>query len=165
MKVTIKSFMLLFMLAAFTTNLTAQQRAQNPDRMRAQMQEQMQQNRQGMGNHHMQLMARLDLTEDQKNQIQEWHLAQQKNMMTQRASIKEKRARLQNLRIADSYNENAVNAVIDEISELQAAMMKQRASHQQKIRELLTDEQRVKFDLFHQNPGKMMHNKNRNRNK
>lgn len=162
MKVTIKSFVLLFLLAAFSTNLTAQQRAQNPDRMRAQMQERMHQNQQGIGNHHIQLMARLNLSEEQKKQIQEWHLDQQKVMMTQRASIKEKRAQLQTLKIADNYNESAVNDLIDEISELQSEMMKQRASHQQMIREILTDEQRVKFDLFHQNAGKMMRHKNRN---
>jgi len=167
MKVTIKSFVLLFLMAAFSTNLTAQQRAQNPDRTRAQMQERMhermQQNQHGMGNHHMQLMARLDLSEEQKKQIQEWHLDQQKEMMTHRASMKQKYAQLQALKIADNYNESAVNDVIEEISELHASMMKQRASHQQNIREILTNEQRVKFDLFHQNAGKMMHHKNRNK--
>lgn len=163
MKVIIKSFALLFLLAAFSTNLTAQQRAQNPDRMRAQMHERMQQNQHGMGNHHMQLMAKLDLSEEQKNQIQEWHLDQQKEMMNHRASLKAKYAQLQTLKIADNYNESAVNDVIEEISELQTAMMKQRASHQQNIREILTDEQRVKFDLFHQNAGKMMHHKPRNK--
>lgn len=158
MKVTIKSFVLLFLMAAFSTNLTAQQRAHNPDRM----QERMQQNQKGMGNHHMQLMAKLDLSEEQKNQIQEWHLDQLKEMMTQIASIKEKYAQLQTLKIADNYNENAVNDLIEEISELKSAMMKQRASHQQNIREILTDEQRVKFDLFHQNAGKIMRHKSRN---
>jgi protein CpxP len=163
MKVTIKSILLLFLMAGFSTNLIAQQRTQNPDRMRAQMHERMQQNNQGMNNHHMQLMAKLDLTEDQKATIQKMHVAQQKEIMTHKANIKEKHAQLQVLKIADNYDQNAINNVIDEISDLQATMMKQRAEHQQSIRETLTEEQRVKFDLFHQNASKIMRHKMKNK--
>jgi len=60
--------------------------------------------------------------------------------------ISEKRARLEVLQTADKPDTREINKVIDEIAAVQAQEMKAQAANRQKIKSLLTEEQRAIFD-------------------
>jgi Spy/CpxP family protein refolding chaperone len=92
-----------------------------------------------------------DLTEKQQEQIKTLRLEHMQAMKSLRNELGEKKARLRTLTTSDKVNMTEVNKVIDDIGRLQTQMMKLRVQHQQSIRELLTDEQRVFFDS-HQPP-------------
>jgi Spy/CpxP family protein refolding chaperone len=61
----------------------------------------------------------------------------------------EKKARLRTLSTGVKVDMDKINRVIEDFGEMRTEMMKMRAQHRQDIRELLTDEQRVMFDLHH----------------
>lgn len=87
------------------------------------------------------------LTADQQKQIQDLRLKQQKESLQLSNELFEKRAQLRTLQQVDKPNMKSVNAKIDEISALQNKKMKQSAEHRNNVRNLLTDEQKVQFDL------------------
>jgi len=90
-----------------------------------------------------------DLTDAQKEKIEALRTQHMKDAMVLRNQIAEKRAKLNTLRIADKPNTNEINKIIDEIGSLRTKMMKMGESHRQKVRALLTDEQKVMFDRMH----------------
>jgi Spy/CpxP family protein refolding chaperone len=87
-----------------------------------------------------------DLTEDQKTRIEDLRIAHMKEMQNFRNQISEKRAHLTILQTADNVDMKAVNSTIDEITSLKNKQMKSNAAHRQKVRSLLTDNQKVYFD-------------------
>lgn len=91
--------------------------------------------------------ARLDLTEDQTVEMDKLRTGHQKKMLPMRNQMQEKRARLNTLETESPANMKAINSLIDEMASLKADMMKERTAHQQSIRNVLTDEQRVQFDM------------------
>jgi len=93
----------------------------------------------------------LNLTEAQQAKITDLRLKHQKKKLQIRNLIDEKRARLQTLRLADNFDQKAINKIIDDMTKLKAKNMKQGIAHQQEVRTLLTEEQRMIFDLQKQN--------------
>lgn len=89
----------------------------------------------------------LNLSDEQKTQLEKLRLEHQKQMLPLRNELKEKEARLETLQTADKADMKAINAVIDEIGQIKTKMAKARAAHHQDIRNLLTEEQRIKFDM------------------
>lgn len=87
-----------------------------------------------------------DLTGDQQSQIQGLRTAQLKEMQGFRNQIGENRARYRTLMSADKSDQKTIEANIDEFTNLRNQMMKKQSAHQQAIRSLLTDEQKVLFD-------------------
>lgn len=87
-----------------------------------------------------------DLTDDQVAKIEKLHLQMIKEATPIKSVMKEKKARLHTLAIAEKVDMNAINSTIDEISTLQAKLMKIRAKYHQDVRALLTDDQRILFD-------------------
>ena len=140
MRRTIKTTLLLLILSGFGATLVAQTQ-QGRRGMRGQ-DGLWAQNRKAQG----QEMRIPDLTDEQKEAIQEIRITGQKEALPIRSTIAEKRARLQTLTTSEEYNEKEVNAMIDEIADLQADLVKLRESHRQKVRALLTDGQKVIFD-------------------
>ncbi len=94
-----------------------------------------------------------DLNEAQQKKIDELRIAHQKNMLKFRNQMGEKSAQLQTLRTAEKADMNAINKTIDEIGALKTQMMKEREDHRQQVRSVLTDSQRVQFDM-HRGYGK-----------
>jgi len=90
-------------------------------------------------------------TDEQKAKIKEIHLASYKEMQSLKNQMGELKAKQHTLSTSDKPDMAAINANIDEISKVQTKMMKIRAADHQKIRALLTDEQKMVFD------SKMMH--------
>ena len=91
-----------------------------------------------------------DLTDEQKEQIKDIHVESMEDMLALKNKIGEKTARLHTLQTAAKANMSEINKTIEEIGKLRTEMMKLKAASHQKIRSLLTDEQRVFFDVHHQ---------------
>ncbi|OEK05749.1 Spy/CpxP family protein refolding chaperone [Roseivirga misakiensis] len=87
-----------------------------------------------------------NLTEEQKEQLHSFRLESEKTSLPIRNEVAEKEARLKTLVTAESYNEKAVNKVIEEISELKTSLMKLKVAEGQKVKSILTEEQLVIFN-------------------
>lgn len=140
MRRAIKTTFLFLILSGVVGTLSAQ--PQNRRNMQPQQNRQIAQNERGQG----QQMRLPNLTEEQKEQIKAIKLDGQKEALPLRNEMMEKKARLRTLTTSEDYNEKSVNNTIDEISELEASLMKLRQNHRQEVREILTEEQRIVFD-------------------
>ena len=87
-----------------------------------------------------------DLTDEQKDQMQEIRLSTQKSLLPIKNELGENRAKLRTLTTADNPDMKAIDKLIDENGQLMASMMKIQASNHQKVRSLLTEDQRIVFD-------------------
>jgi Spy/CpxP family protein refolding chaperone len=89
-----------------------------------------------------------NLDEKQREELQKIRTEQTKERTQFRNQLMEKQAKLEVLQTAEKPDMREVNKVIDEIVAVQAQEMKAQAASRQKIRSLLTDEQRVRFDAM-----------------
>lgn len=87
-----------------------------------------------------------DLTPEQEKVIKKSKLSFQKEASQLKNQIAEKKARLRTLSTAEKPDQAAIDKIIDEIAALKAQLDKKRSRHQQEIRAVLTDEQKVIFD-------------------
>lgn len=87
-----------------------------------------------------------DLTEEQKEQIQNLRTEHMKIVLPLKNQLAEMQARLKTLSTAENEDMSQIDKTIEEMGELRILMMKEGAAHRQTIRRLLTDEQRVAFD-------------------
>lgn len=99
----------------------------------------------GQGLRWMESMS--DMTEDQKSKITDIHLEAKKNAAIHQSEMLVLRAELQQIRLKDPSNIKAINQKIDQITAKMATQMKAREAAHQKIRNLLTDDQKKVFDL------------------
>ena len=102
------------------------------------------------------------LNEEQREEMKKIRTEQLKERTQTRNLLREKRARLELLQTSDKPDMKEINKVIDEIAAVQAQAMKAKAADRQKIRSLLTEEQRVYFDAYTANRGNM-HPERKNR--
>lgn len=147
MKTLTKSILLIAIINLPGMAATAQQRMmlhRNSDRS-APVQRQMFSNM-DRSNNMLYMMWDLNLTDEQKEKIEAIRLKTQKEMLGIRNQLGEKQARLRTLTTGDTYNEREVNKVIEEIGALNTRKMKLHVSHRQEIRNLLDEQQRLKFD-------------------
>ena len=93
-------------------------------------------------------MLALNLTEDQVAKMKDLRTKNLKQMQPISNLMQEKRARMRTLTTAENINQNEIDKLIDEITGLSAKQMKLRVAHQQELRALLTEDQRVIFDSF-----------------
>ena len=96
--------------------------------------------------HHGKVMQLPDLTEQQKEQLKKIRTANMKEILPIRNTVAEKKAHLRSLQSAEKAEMNKINSTIDEISTLKTKIAKLRAENHQKVREILTDDQRIIFD-------------------
>ncbi len=89
------------------------------------------------------------LTDDQKGKIEKLKLPHHKEMMTLKNQLGEKKAQLRSLSTADKPDMAAINRLIDEMGAIKTTMMKKKSAFHQDVRALLTDEQRIQFDMHH----------------
>ena len=87
------------------------------------------------------------LTAEQSEAISALRGELQKELIMINNQLAELRAQLRTLEQVDKPNMRAVNSKIDEITSLQNKRMKVMSANRAKVRELLTDEQRVEYDL------------------
>ncbi len=88
-----------------------------------------------------------DLTEAQEKQMKTLRLEFMKNIMPVKNIIGEKKAKLHSLKSAEKADITAINKQIDEIGILKTQIEKEQAKLEQDIRKLLTEEQRLFFDM------------------
>lgn len=88
-----------------------------------------------------------DLTMEQKENIKAIRFATMKEMKPLRNELGEKEARYKTLSQADNADMDAINAQIDDISQLKVKITKLEAKAQQDIRAVLNDDQRAVYDM------------------
>lgn len=168
MKNIIKISVLSALLIGLTVDASAQQQNRMQNKANGDCQGQMMNRADRQGQNQQRMMAQLNLSEEQRAKIEQIHINGQKGMIPLRNNIQEKNAQLRSLKMSNEYDEEAANALIEEIGELRTAMMTMRTGHQQQVRQVLTEEQRVKFDTMIQRRGlnqrgqRMKNNGNRN---
>jgi Spy/CpxP family protein refolding chaperone len=95
----------------------------------------------------------LDLSEEQKEQIKKLRLEHQKAMLPIKNLFGEQKAKMQTLRTAEKVDLKAIDKLVDDMTGLRAKQMKMQVRHEQEVRSLLTEEQRIMFDT-HKNKRK-----------
>jgi len=104
-----------------------------------------------------------DLTDAQKTQIKDMRTANMKEMLPLRNELQEKQAHKRTISTGDNVKMSEINKTIDEIGAIKTNMAKKRATHRQNIRKILTDNQRVFFDMHSGNNKKRHGNKYKGR--
>lgn len=105
-----------------------------------------------------------DLSDEQEAQITELHNAHYAEVKTLKADLAILRAEKRKLMIADSPNAKAIDAKIDEMSEIQTQIQKKRVAHHLAVRNLLTPEQKVYYDMRRSSRKGKYDRSNRNKN-
>lgn len=107
-------------------------------------------NRPGMGmhfrGHHKKMPMLPNLTNDQKKQMKNIMLNTRKQVLPLQNQMREKRDHLRTLATADKTDMKAINQTIDKIGSLRTQITKDRVASVEKVRNLLTDDQRIIFD-------------------
>lgn len=88
----------------------------------------------------------LNLTDDQKTQIDKLRLEHQKEIIPLRNEVHSLQSEYNLLIIDDKVSEAKLKKQAENISTLRETLALKRALHQRQVRSLLTDEQKVKFD-------------------
>jgi Spy/CpxP family protein refolding chaperone len=86
------------------------------------------------------------LTDEQQKSIEQLRVKHIRKADLIRASIGEKQARMNTLRLAEKPDDKAIDQTIDEISKLRGDLMKEREAHQREVKALLNDDQKVFYD-------------------
>ncbi|SRR6056297_117577 len=96
-----------------------------------------------------------DLTEEQEAQIETLRIRHLKKMQSYRSEMDELRAERRSLFIKDDASESEINKNIDATTSLHNKMMKERVKHNQAVKALLTEDQKVYFNqhFMHQRKG------------
>lgn len=90
----------------------------------------------------------LNLTDEQKEAFKQNRLAMQKQLLPIQNELGEAEAHQKTLMTAEKPDLAAINKNIEKIGSLKVEMAKIRAKNHLAMRALLTEEQRVKFDMF-----------------
>jgi len=99
------------------------------------------------GRHMASMYGIPNLTEDQKKKLKELRTPLHKEILPLKNQLAEKKAHLKTLQTAEKADLKSINSTIDEMTLLQSQIMKKRAAHTQAIRAILTDDQRIAFDM------------------
>ena len=91
-------------------------------------------------------MERLDLTEDQQSKLKELQTAHYNTIKPLRAKLMETKARERTLLAQEEVDQKAVNALIDEETELLNQLKKLRIEHKLSVQDVLTDEQQMQLE-------------------
>ncbi len=104
-----------------------------------------------------------DLTEDQKEKINDLRIDMFKEIQPVRNQLGELRAAFHTLMTSDNPDTKAIEKNIDARTNLQAELMKSHARYRIAVSNLLTDDQRVIFNSPRPGRGPMMRGKQMNR--
>lgn len=107
-------------------------------------------------------MACLNLTEDQQATATAYFTEMQKEMTPLKLDLKEKKAQLDKLMIAENPNEKDIYSKAEEMSVIRLEMQKIKIDHQLKLRTILDADQKALFDANHTGRRKCQGKKGRN---
>lgn len=85
-------------------------------------------------------------TEEQQEKLKELRLESTKEIQPLRNELNELRAKQRTLTTAEKADIKAIDNNIEKMADVQVQIQKIRAKEHQKIRSMLSDEQRIKFD-------------------
>lgn len=88
----------------------------------------------------------LNLSEDQKSKIEKLRLEHLRETKDLRNQLEIKRAELNAAMTSDQPDKKQVNSLVSEINSLRSDRFEQKINHQMQVRELLDDEQKLRFD-------------------
>ena len=94
-----------------------------------------------------------NLSDEQKQKIEKLEVANQKELLQLTNLLQEKKSHLNTLETADNADLVAINTTIDDIVLSKGVIMKKEAAFKQDIRKILTEAQRLQFDLHNDNKG------------
>ncbi|MCF8331729.1 MAG: Spy/CpxP family protein refolding chaperone [Bacteroidales bacterium] len=95
---------------------------------------------------HMMCQNIPDLTDEQESQIEALRIQHLKSTTALRNQYQEKKARIRTLTTGDNINLGKAKTIAGEIGDLKAKMLENRIEHQNKIRNVLTEKQKIYFD-------------------
>ena len=101
----------------------------------------------GMYHHGGRDSWKASLTDEQSKQIDKLRLAYKQKSYLLKAKIKQAKIELAMLITSNDPKQKDIDKKIDEILKLKGEKMRLKASHKISVRKLLTEEQRVQFDL------------------
>jgi uncharacterized membrane protein len=90
-----------------------------------------------------------DLSEDQRERIEELRAAHAQEEISLASKIRIKRAELDALLLEEKPDRTAIHRKVDEIASLESAVRKEHIDTRLDIREVLTPQQRMRFDRGH----------------
>lgn len=99
------------------------------------------------------------LSPEQKKKIKDIRLKEKKQLIQINNQLSEKKMHLITLQTAEKPDMKAINKTIDELTALIGSKMKIKSNSTQQIREMLTEEQRVEFDMNKQLKSSSPHRK------
>ena len=99
--------------------------------------------------HHEEMMKELNLTEEQKVQMEAARKMHKEDVEPIKAELKIKEAKLKELKSQESPSIDEANSLIDEIHTLKAQKEKLKFVHHQQVNKILTPEQRIKMKELH----------------
>ncbi len=88
-----------------------------------------------------------DLTEDQQNSIETTRIQSNKRIVAYKADLEIKKAELRKMKIAENPSVEEMNRKVDEIAVIKSNMEKEKIAKDVAIREVLTPEQKAKYDM------------------
>lgn len=107
------------------------------------------------------MQAMLELTDEQADKIETIHLKASKSTIPIMSQMKVKQAELDQLMLADKPNRNTIIKKVQELEALKSELKVMNTLKRLDVRDLLTEEQRVKFDQMHLSRGFGHHNMGR----
>lgn len=151
-----KVLFLGFLLTGMTGAVLAQQgqRSEQMQQRMEQMRQHMEQMHQGMMQQRQNMQPRHrvmtlpGLTDEQREQIRQLHLDNQEAVLPLQNELGELRARLNTLSSAADASSGDVSQAADRIGAIQAEIIKRKMETHRKVRDVLTEEQRVVFDTW-----------------
>lgn len=114
----------IFALSLFTDSFAQMERMKMRERMRDRIEE------------------KLNLTDSQKDKIEELRINHQKKMIDLKANLEKKKVELRALRNSDKLNRGELLKLTKEISDIKNSMAVEMANHQMDIYELLDNNQK-----------------------
>ena len=104
--------------------------------------------RRGMnqGDHHKMMMEKLNLTDTQKEAVEELHFSHKREMIDLKASIEKKQLDKQELLSKGNYTRDDYLGKVTALSNAKDKMALAKANHRMDVYDLLTEEQRKTFD-------------------
>ena len=118
--------------------------------------------RRGMnqGDHHKMMMEKLNLTDTQKEAVEELHFSHKREMIDLKAALEKKKLDKQELFSKGNYTRDDYLGNVKSISDAKDIMAIAKANHRMDVYDLLTEEQRKTFDEM---KGRMGNKRNMNK--
>ncbi|NVK22152.1 MAG: Spy/CpxP family protein refolding chaperone [Kangiellaceae bacterium] len=95
--------------------------------------------------HHEMMMKKLELTEEQRSQVEALHDSKSGQMQALQSQMKDVKKQLHQAMKSDSFDAGLVRTLLHRQADLKADMMVQKNSHRQQMKTILTAEQQAKM--------------------